>query len=273
MERLFSNQELAEIQDEASNNTGYYLNIVVSNGNFNEKNILTISKNKLLVFVEGNNDTGFEHIRNRHDSLSCINYWTKSSESKLKLDNPSKFHPEMMPIVDFVKIAESVFCAKNRNLTKNKNPHLFDKYTGEYYFTEGQAEKYHLITYKDTKIVHSLFPDKKKHNRKNKTYYGRGIVTVHLKFPEGFNDLLIPYENSAGLICYSILFRKFYAEQLERVYIRKHDETGKPKDIFLLGSRSFTGMESFDRETAFRFQTADLSNFETLISQIDNEKE
>jgi hypothetical protein len=272
MEKLFSENELFEIENEASSNTGFYLNIVVSNGNFNKKNIITISKYKLLVFVEGNGDTGFEHIRNRHDSLSCINYWVESVKSNLKLDNPSKFHPVMSPIIDFVKIADCVFSEGNRNVAKNKNPDLFDMYTGTYCFADEQAAKYHLLTYKDTKIVHTLFPDKKTYNRKTKLDFGRGIVTTYLKFPEGYSDLIVPYEGSDGRVSYSILFRKFLTEQTERVYIRKHDDNGNPKDLFLIGRRDFIGMKSFDREDTFRFQTADFPSFETLIFKIENEK-
>lgn len=271
MERLFSTAELTEIETDASSNLEYYLNTVVSNGQATERSIITISKNKHLIFVEGNTDTGFQHLRERHDFFSYKNYWIENDDKVLKLDNPSKFNPRMMPIVDFVSIAEAVFSEDNKNITKNKNPDLFDKYTGTHCYSDQQAEKYHLITYKDTKIVHSLFPDKKKHNIKNKSGYGKGNVTTSLKFPEGINDLLVPYENSEGVIAYSILIRKFLAEQTERLFIQKHNKEGIPEELYPLGYRKFNGFERFNQETIIQFQTADLADLENLIYQIDNE--
>ena len=193
---------------------------MVIDGQSNEKTIKTISKHKYLIFVIGNTDTGFNHLNDRHGYFSFQNFWIQNNEMEFKLDNPSKFHPKMMPIIDYVKIADAIFCHENKNVTKNHSPNLFDKYTGVHLFEEGFQEKYHLITYKDTKIVHTMFPDKKKYNRKVRFKYGKGIVTTKLKYTpaDSYNDLLVPYENKDKIKVYPILIRKFYNEKVEKIH-------------------------------------------------------
>lgn len=270
MEILFSNSEIIEIKENASVNLDAYLDCVVISGQTNEKTILTISKNNQLIFVEGNSHTGFSHLRDRHCKLSFKNYWITTENKNIKLDNPSKFHPHMLPIIDFVKIADTIFTDENKNIEKNKKPELFDMYTGDYDFAQGK-EKYHLLTYKDTKIVHTLFPDKKKHNEKKGCKFGKGFVTTNFKFPEGHYDLIVPYENEKGIVAYSILVRKFYSEQIERIFIQKHDIKGEPIKIYLLGFRNFNNFEKFEREDMNEFQCGDLIEFENIIDQIDKQ--
>jgi hypothetical protein len=167
----------------------------------------------------------------------------------------------MMPIVDFVKIAEELYQEANKNITKNNNPDLFDKYSGTYSFIEHHLEKYYLITYKDTGILHSMFPDKKKHNRKSRTKFALGEVSTSLIFPEGINDLIIPYEDSNKIVRYSILFRKYYEYKTECLFILKHGENGVPLEYFLIGSRDFDSFEKFSMEDVISFQNYDLSDF------------
>ena len=272
MEKLFSKEDLIEIEQEACINLEQYLDTVVLNGQSNERTIITISKNNQLIFVEGNNFTGFEHLRDRHNFFSYKNYWT-DLDGKVKLDDPSKFNPQMIPIIDFVKIADSIFNIENRNITKNNRPDLFDKYSGSYFHSDGKTEMYHLLTYKDSKVVHSLFPNKKEHNIKSKLKYGKGIVTTTLKFSEGYNDLIVPYENSNGTIAYSILIRKIISEKTESLIIQKHNQRGIPQTHFVLNTRHFEDFKKFDHEDIIQFQHSNLSGLEKIIRQIDTEEE
>lgn len=275
MEKLFSKEELDEIQKSAADNFDYYWNAVVIDGQSNEKTIETISKLNHLVFVIGNTDTGFKHLNDRHGYFSFKNFWLENNDTGFKLDNPSKFHPKMMPIIDYVKIADAIFSHENKNVTKNHSPHLFDKYTGVHKFEGGFEEKYHLITYKDTKIVHTMFPDKKKYNRKVRFKYGKGIVSTKLKYTpsEAYNDLLVPYENKDKITIYSILIRKFYNEKVERFIIQQHDLEGNPEIHYILGEREFENFESFSHETLNLFQTADLGELEDIMAQIEKSKQ
>lgn len=274
MEKLFSKEELDEIQKSAAENFDYYWNAVVIDGQSNEKTIETISKHNHLVFVIGNTDTGFNHLNERHSYFSFKNFWIENNDTGFKLDNPSKFHPKMMPIIDYVKIADAIFSPENKNVSRNHSAHLFDKYTGVYKFEDGFEEKYHLITYKDTKIVHTMFPDKKKHNRKVRFKYGKGKVSTKLKFTpsEAYNDLLVPYENKDKITVYSILIKKFYNEKVEKFIIQQHDNEGNPEIHYILGERKFENFESFNRETLNLFQTADLGELESIIDQIEFSK-
>ena len=266
MEKLFTKEELLLIENEASSNLEYYLDTHVLDGNATEISIKTISKKQQLIFVKGNQYTGFEHFNDRHNFLSFKNYWINNDGNE-KLDNPSKFNPQTIPIVDYIKIADTIFREENKNITKNNRPEFFDKFTGIY--GSDLKEKYHLITYKNTKIVHTIFPDKKTYNAKRKCRFGKGTAKITLKFPEGYNDLFMPYENSAGKTAYSILFRKYYLEKIERLFIQKHDNEGNPIEQFLLGCRNIELIERFEREDMNRMQISDLSEFEKIITDID----
>lgn len=272
MEKLFSKEDIYEIEKEALDNFEWYHNAHVLDGKSNERSIKTISKNKELIIVEGNDDTGFKHFNNRHSYFSFKNYWTPN-DTGYRLDDPSKFHQKMIPIIDYVKIAEAIFTPENKNITKNNRPDFFDKYTGVYTNPDSSEAMFHMLTYKGTKIIHTMFPEKKKYNVKNKTKYAKGIVTSKLKIAgnENYNDLLIPYENHLGIAVYSILIRKFYNEKIERLIIQKHDEEGTPYKYYIIGSRNFENFESFSKENTFTYQNADITELEKLITKIDNE--
>jgi hypothetical protein len=271
MEKLFTEIELEEIQTKAKHEFEKYYDAYVIEGIDNETRIITISKNKHLIFAEGNEDTGFKHLNNRHSYFSHKNYWKLSEEKKYKLDDPSKFRPQMIPIVDYVKIADEIFCDNNKNVTKNNRPDLFDKYTGTYIFSNNEIEKYHLLKYKNTKIMHTFFPDKKKHNPKTKCKFGKGIVTSTLKFPEGFADLLLPYENEAGIVAFSFLIRKYYLEKKERIIIQRHDENGNPIEQYILGERDFEEYEKFEWEDMRDLQYGDVTDIEKMINELNEE--
>jgi hypothetical protein len=271
-EKLFSRADILVIENDAATNLNEYLNTIVGHGNSTEKSIITISAKNQLIFVEGNDDTGFEHLRNRHASFSFRNYWIQGENGNFKLDNPSKFHPQMMPIIHFTKIADDIFGTENKNEAKNKRPDIFDMYSGIATDLDGKNEKYHLLTYRDSKVVHTLFPDKKKHNRKSKFPLGKGIVKTSLAFPPGYNDLIIPYENEKGLPVFSVLLRKFYAEKIERWFIQEHDEKGEVKRSFHLYERNFEDFEKFDHEAVLSYQYRDLTDFEEWIKMIIEKK-
>lgn len=272
MENLFTKEELTEIENDALSNFDYYLGTVVFNGNCNERTIITISAVNHLIFVEGNDHTGFAHLRDRHGFFSNNNYWKTDGVVTPKLDNQSRFHPKMMPIVDYVKIADSIFVESNKNVSKNKNPDIFDVYTGCYSYEEEKESPYLLIVYKNTSIVHTLYPQKKTNNVKRKFKYPKGIVSSSLKvkFPSGgYNDLVIPYVNEQGTTVYSIFITKDYAKQKEQIFIRKHDITGMPVDFYLLGTRTFSTFETFGMEEISQYQLGDLSDFEEILKEID----
>jgi len=239
-------------------------------GEPNEISILTISKHKQLIFVEGNEYTGYRHLADRHSSFSYKNYWKIDKDGNLKLDNPSKFDPEFRPIIDFILIAEAVFEIGHKNITNNTRPDIFDKYTGYFVSSKNISEKFHLLTYKDTKIVHTLFPDKKTHNVKVNCRFGKGTVSSFYKFPEAHNDLFFPYYTSNGIVAYSILIRKYFLKGIERLIIQKHDKAGEVYEQFMLEEKFLNNFAKFEFEDIHRLQISDTSNLEKVITQIDN---
>ncbi len=270
MEKLFSKQDLIEIEKEVSNDLENYIGMYYG-GQPDDKRIITVSKYNQLIFVEGNTDTGFQHFSDRHDYFSFKNYWKESEGKKYELDNPSKFHPNTI-LVDYVKIADAIFKVENKNISRNSRPDTFDKYTRSYNNSDSIIEKYHLITYKDTKIVHTLFPNKKTHNIKSKSRFGKGFVKTQHKFPEGYNDLIVPYQDKEGKVVYSILVRKFYNEKIERLFVQVHDANGNAKEKILLGYREFDNFEEFDREIMTQYQCSHLSDLESIINQINDSR-
>jgi len=267
-EQLFSPHELAAIIKEATVNEKGYLDKIVVRNNVTAISISTISVHQHLIFTEGNDNTGYRHLRERHTLFTYKNYWIKTEDGQIKLDRPSKFHPGMAPGIDYIKIADALFCPENKNITKNTRPDMFDKYSGMYTYKDHPPEKFHLLTYKDTRVVHTMFPDKKKHNLKAIAKFGKGHVKATRNIKGEYADLFIPYENKDGNVAYSILIRKFYQEQIERVFIQEHDQQGDVASLFLLGERDINDFNSFDYLMMAHFQHRDLIDYERIINQM-----
>ena len=268
MERLFSKDDIRAIEKDAADNFEEYYGGLVGDGNATERSIMTISKLKELIFVKGNDDTGWNHLWDRHTSNSFQQYWKPDDQGKEMLDKPSKFHGQMMPIIEYVKVADAIFTPENKNIEKNNHPDIFDVYSGTYTFKE-YSEKYRLVVYKDSKVVHTLFPTGKKQNPPNRTKYAKGPVSKGFAFPAGYNDLRLPYFNAKGLTAYSLLLRKFLGEQVERFFVVIHDAAGEDLEFYVLDSRPMTGMEQYEHEDMAMFQYSDLSDYEKLINEID----
>lgn len=271
MERLFSQEQLLAIQTEAESGLEKYLYGHVIDGEATEISIVIISRTRQLIFVEGNGYSGYNHLKDRHSYFSHKNYWTINDDNEYKVDNQSKFNPRIMPMADYIKIADTIFCKENKNITRNHRPDLFDKYSGYCNYSDNETEKFHLLTYKDTKIVHTLFPDTKKHNKKITCRFEKGIISTKLNFPEAINDLLVPYKNKNGITAYSILYRKNYSEKIERVIIQKHNEAGEVCNHYILAFRNFDDFVKFEREDMYSLQYGDLSALEQIINQIDDQ--
>jgi hypothetical protein len=269
MEKIFTKEQITYIERIAYEDLSYIGGYTID-GKATEVSILTVSKKNLLIFTEGNEHTGFNHIRKRHSYYSYMNYWVLNEKGNNRLDNPSKFHPKMMPIIDYVKIAEVIYKVENKNITKNSKPELFDKYSGTYIYDNDHKEMYHLLLYKNSKVVHTMFPQSKRKNQKVRTKYGKGTVKVTMKIPDFTNDLFLPYENDKGIPVYSILIRKYLSELKERSFIQKHNEVGNVIGYVLLGERNIEFQERFERDFMNTIQTSDLLDFESVINKLDN---
>ena len=75
-----------------------------------------------LILIHGDEDTGFEHIRLRHEIYSPKTYWKVGENDSLKLDYPSKFSPKSIPIFDYVLLADAMCRVDFINIEGNKAP-------------------------------------------------------------------------------------------------------------------------------------------------------
>ena len=158
---------------------------------FNPKknSILKVSKHSGLIFFKGNAETGYDHIMIGHHPLFKVPRWKNSSE----LDEPSQFPLGGIPILYFLRVSDAIYKIENLNTEKNKNPHLYDLYIGEFTDLMGRRLNYRLLLYKNTKIVHNLFSTSKKYNRKKVFDLAQGFCSGKIIDHLGVEEYSIPF--------------------------------------------------------------------------------
>jgi len=221
MKGILTNEHVKIVEKEAEN-PAHRIPGVISFG-IGAKSPFSIIKisSKGLIFIKGTDDTGFDHIHQRHSFHSSKIFWDNFynnkgdtieredsiGRKKLRLDNPSSFNPNSIPIFDYVKIADKVYSSKNINLEKNKNKELFDVYDGIAEGLDKNEVTYRLITYKNSKIVHTLIPLTKKYNKQEKRIinFARGNPKATLKLSNHEYQVRIPYKDEYSLRRYIII--------------------------------------------------------------------
>ncbi|AYL94262.1 hypothetical protein [Mucilaginibacter celer] len=111
-----------------------------------------------LIHIHGNLDTGWAHIISRHSYYSNDLYFGEGA-----LGEPSRFQNTGVPIFDWRQIADDVFRQGNIDTRAHPDAAMFVKYTGSsarFTSSNGEAKDFILILYRNTRIVHSLFPKK-----------------------------------------------------------------------------------------------------------------
>lgn len=233
---------------------------------YRKKNMIPISQSpssivsvsdKGLILITGNDDTGYKHIRKRH-FVERDAYWTEYLDKdgnliqkkdildrkKLKLDNPSKFQPEEVPIMNhhyIVSIADQVYKKENLDNNKNKQKELFDTYVGHAKGIDIEETKYRLIIYKNSKIIHTLFPLSKKYNRRK-----RRLVNFWREGPKFLMDDSIQaeytYTDKYGTIRYIFILRSkldFSRNTKEKWYLQINLPNGQPHITKFIATRKF----------------------------------
>lgn len=166
-ELLLTFEEIGSILYDASD-PKYQVSNLMHPG-FKKTDIMRISQDKKLILFKGNAHTGYQHIFERHNPLLKGATWSEGGS----INESTKFSFNHIPILDYLIIAEEIYDAKNLNSDKNTKPHSFDLYIGSYTDQWNVSNSYRLLLYKDTKIIHNLFPEKK--------------VYHQLKHVKGFN--------------------------------------------------------------------------------------
>jgi hypothetical protein len=208
-----------------------------------------------MVFIYGNDHFGVVHINERHGWFTDGSEWRIDESGRQFLDSPSKFERSSVPMADYTRIADEIYKPENKKMSKEE---IFEKYSGAADYAGETGMIFHLIVYKGTKIVHSLFPQSKKLNRKkrNLLIYKKGNLKVEYK---PFYDLVIakvPYYNDELIIRYVIIIKLDNNTGCRQIWIETTNLKGNPlfcekvQETFgnavMGGERFFTGLEYAD---------------------------
>jgi hypothetical protein len=240
---------------------------------------------KGLIFIQGTDDTGFKHIHQRHSGNSQNDYWVNFYDNKgkvvekkdnlgrkkLSLDNPSSFHPHSIPIFDYLNIADQVFGTQNLNNEKNKKKDVFDVYDGLASGINKNEIKYRLLTYKDSKIVHTLIPLTKKFNKQEKR-----IIHFARQNPKSITKLLnndfqieIPYKDEFQIIRYVVIVRNdIHDESKEKWYIQVNSPYEAPLVTEYFGSRE-KDFDIYSEGYLRRLENVDFTPLEKMMKKME----
>jgi hypothetical protein len=239
------------------------------NSKMNWKEVVSVS-DKGLILIHGNSETGYQHIRERHD------FWSiKSYSNGKEFQAQSKFPKSVAPI-NFIKIADAVYSLENL-VVKNEHSDAdkFEKYTGNYSFDGEIIEKVNLILYKNTKIIHSLYPQNKKYNKnKNKTKcpYTRGQVKVTTDRFLKIQEIFVPFLDINMKQKYGLLIDQTKADDIEDWNILYFNPDGEYKGHLLFGTKPKSKFRG-DTSARITFQHCNLKFIEDFLSKMDKNNE
>jgi hypothetical protein len=167
-------------------------------------NVINLSQHNGLILTAGNEATGFEHIHSRHDFFSMKPYW-RIENGKEHLTNPSRFSFKSVPIFDYIEIADQLYNDSCRSDNECKNPQHFEMYRGLVNYVNEQHE-FDLLLYRNTKIIHGLYPRKSVTERKkpSKFHFFRGNVDSSYDVAANVVQITIPYLNSTNKRVYAV---------------------------------------------------------------------
>lgn len=161
-----------------------------------------------LIFIQGNQYTGLNHIIFRHNYFS-----NEHSPVYSKFIETSKFHKDSHLLLDYSTISERLYLPKNLNIVRNKHPDQFDIFTA--CLSEFNNKEYSLILYKDTKIVHTLFPNEK--NKKKKKFRRGKMIVQKVDFRT--TVAVIPYYNFENIARYGFHITYLLDQKIEKLAV------------------------------------------------------
>jgi hypothetical protein len=237
---------------------------VFSYGN-NRTSIFKVTPINGLIFIIGDSDTGFNHINERHSYWSEKHYWRKQYPDSL--DTPSKFSRKSMPMYEYPQIADKLYDAANLNTKSNKHPDLFEMYSGKVIDSGGIEMVYNMLLYKETKIIHTMFPNKDKHNIPKIINYVKGSPEGNFNSGNNVFIMSMPFCDNANKIIYSFQVIKDYEKGIEKWVIVNH----KVEQAVEINSMPIADGRIHFEEELKRFQFADLADIEKVIKQLDDD--
>jgi len=234
----------------------------------NRLSILKVTSEKGLIFIWGDEETGFQHLHDRHSYWSEKSYW-ESSNGKFKLDVPSSFSKDSIPIIDYFKISEAIFTEENFNSEKNKHPEVFDVYVGMAEDETKNLLRYRMVLYKGTKIVHTLFPEQSKQNKKRVNInLRRGRAKGRLFMEQGKLEIEVPYYDHNENTKYSFQSYREFRKNIETGFLINHSSSRK----YNLFERQLHNQKMLDYNIEIeKVDLADLGAVEKCIKELEKQ--
>ena len=233
--------------------------------------IVRVSASKHLILIHGNKYTGLQHINLRHNRFQGAPFWKKKTNGTTEeyiLDNPSSFSTSTIPFFDYIRIAEELFKEENLNLKNNTNKKYCDLYEGEVTLNHIEKSRYRLVLYKNTRIIHSLYPVEDKFTPKKIIDYYKGSASMTEYLSSCITIIKVPYLNHENIVVYRAIFRLDDFKKTDRLYIEINSKKGKPFISKFIGEKPLT-YNIHNPEIMMGFQFTDLSRIEEIISNID----
>ncbi len=260
---MLTKEEVSEIEKEVSERPILKNQKVFLTGT-GYKAIVRVSPIHYIIFVNGNEHFGFEHIHTRHE------FWSIRND---EID-PGRFSRSSIPFYDYTDIADSVYSESNKTTQGNKEPELFDLYIGKRKEKDGSERQYKLLLYKDSRVVHTLYPKNQSNNLKKQKGlpYRRGTVELEDHANKGVLVVRIPYVDKNDRVNYTIIIEKRFEKREEEALILIHDENEKVSHFVQLGKVDGVQFKSKVHEL-HKWQYKDLRAFEQKILQIEAQRE
>lgn len=265
MENLLSNQEINEVLQFVGHNPSLR-NPNMMGEIFNKQRtaVYKVSPKKGLIFIKGDKSTGFNHIIDRHNfgSNHFFNFETKRQTQ-------SQFSIKSIPITNFSTIADDIF--KEENKTESNND-LFDKYKGYSSAIGYNLLLYNIIIYKNTKIVHTLYPQKRNEKqKKNKLPFYKGTARYEYISQDFFKTIQVPYIDYYGRERYIVIIRKNILTGAEKTYIQYNSKYSFPVATIFVGESKDAKRTDSMQSYLVGLEFQDFTPLENIIAQIEKD--
>ena len=261
-EELFTCDELNKIIREAAD--PIYLEPNLLHLGSKKLSINGVSSENGLILPYGNDWTGYKHIFERHSLSSRKPYWDEDG----KIGNPTKFRLNLAPI-EYLSVAAKIYKHENLNNSKNRKPELFDVYIGIFRHNDGLEVEYKLITYKETKVIHTFFvnDNKKPFNKKKVLDLRQGWANASQDYMNCIKTFEVPYFDTSDIKRFVVITRHLEISKKVKWYIQVNSIDGLPLITTFIKEFELTD----DLPTPFQMTQLDFSNItwvEKIIKQI-----
>ena len=140
-------------------------------------------------------------------------------------------------------------------------------YSGEYVSPKGNKDRYHLLVYKGTKIIHTLYPDKSRYNAKRVHHFNleRASVNAEHDIINCIATIQVLYKDHPGAILYKVFFIRHQVPEIEKCHI-EFLQDDKPVAVYFVGQRDCK-WNNMVPEAMLSFKFADLRYVERIINE------